>query len=556
MARRKYAALRSKIVMNMALAAIIPLVLFATINYMEFQAAFTRETQAPFRAMVAKTRNSFELFFSERGATVGLIASTYTWEELSDPHTLNRIFSAMQKEFVGFADLALISDEGILVTYAGPYKNLIGSDYSGQDWFHHVTRHNRYISEVFEGFRRQPHLVVAVRHTADDGRSWIIRATLDTSQFDRLIAFMNLDADADAFLVDRNGTLQTDSRWYGKALAEAPLTMPAPNYDAAVISTKDANGREMALAYSYIPETEFVIMAVKPTPGYLYSWLLVRTDLLLLFIAGAGVVYLAATRNVGRLIERLRESDAEREQAIAQMEHSQRLSSVGRLAAGVAHEINNPLAVINEKAGLMQDLLAASEDFPRKERFIKQLDSIIAAVNRGRGITHRMLGFARRMEVKVEELNVKDMVEETLTFLETEARHRKVEIVRELDPDLPPVYCDRGQLQQVFLNVLNNALAAVCEEGRILIRSCRRDENMVAISFEDNGCGMNDEVRKHIFDPFFTTKKEEGTGLGMSIIYGIVKRHGGDIEVESEPARGTVVTIVLPTRPGAGGATA
>ena len=78
----------------------------------------------------------------------------------------------------------------------------------------------------------------------------------------------------------------------------------------------------------------------------------------------------------------------------------------------------------------------------------------------------------------------------------------------------------------------------------------------MAISFEDNGCGMNDEVRKHIFDPFFTTKKEEGTGLGMSIIYGIVKRHGGDIEVESEPARGTVVTIVLPTRPGAGGATA
>ena len=176
-------------------------------------------------------------------------------------------------------------------------------------------------------------------------------------------------------------------------------------------------------------------------------------------------------------------------------------------------------------------------------------------MQRCKDITYRMLGFARRMDVKIETLNVNDMVRETLLFLEKEALHRQVCIEQELDDSLPGLSCDRGQLQQVFLNVLTNALAAVSEGGRIVIRSFMRDEDFIAVSFEDNGIGMDEETRKHIFEPFFTTKGEEGTGLGMSIIYGIVKRHGGDIEVASEPGRGTVVTIILPLRqPGMGAA--
>ena len=108
--------------------------------------------------------------------------------------------------------------------------------------------------------------------------------------------------------------------------------------------------------------------------------------------------------------------------------------------------------------------------------------------------------------------------------------------------------CDRGQIQQVFLNVLNNALDAVPEGGWIRIRSSLRDPKTLTVSFSDNGCGMSEETRKHIFEPFFTTKNEHGTGLGLSIIYGIIKRHNGNIEVESELGKGSTVTIVLPVR--------
>ena len=551
-----YTALRRKIVLIMAAAAIIPLIILAAINYMEFQATFVREVQTPFRSMVSKTKNSFELFLAERSSTVSLIASIYAYDDLAEPRTLRRVFLAMQKEFSGFVDLALIDEEGRLVNYVGPYqKELQGVNYSGQEWFNKVRMHGRYVSEVFSGFRQVPHVVIAVRHSTEEGQSWIVRATLDTIQFSKIIAAMNLEPGSDAFLLSREGVLQTDSALYGKALDPIPLNMPAPVQEATIMETRDSRGDLLLFSYAYITGTDFVLMAVKTSEGMLHNLLLVRTDLILIFIFSALCIYFVAARSVEQLIERLRKSDEEREVTILQMEHTQKLSSIGRLAAGVAHEVNNPLAVINEKAGLMQDILGMEKDFPRRDVFLAQLASITAAVKRCRDITQRMLGFARRMDVKIEQLDVNDMLRETLTFLEKEAQHRNVTVVQQLDENLPGVPCDRGQLQQVFLNILTNALAAVSDGGETILRTFLRDENTVGISFKDNGIGMDEETRRHIFEPFFTTKGEDGTGLGMSIIYGIVKRHGGDIEVESEPGHGTTITVVLPLKQPVTGAT-
>lgn len=551
--REHYKLLKRKIVLIMAAAAIIPLIILAAINYFEFQATFLREAQTPFRSMVGKTKNSFELFLAERSSTVSLIASIYSYSDLADRRTLRRIFLAMQREFAGFADLALIDMHGKLVNYVGPYyKELEDADYSGQDWFNKVRARNRFISEVFSGFRHFPHVVIAVQHSTEDGQSWIVRATLDTNQFTRLVEAMNLEPGSDAFLLNRDGILQTDSSRYGKTFETIPFVLPSPGQEATVVTAKDSTGQEILVSFASIAETDFILMAVKSMSGFLRNWLLVRTDLLLVFAFSVLCIYMVAARTVGRLIDRLRRSDEKREQAILQMEHSQKLSSIGRLAAGIAHEVNNPLAIINEKAGLLQDMLELEKDFPNKEPMDAQLVSITNAVQRCRDITHRMLGFAKRMDVKIENLNVNDMVRETLTFLGKEALHRKVEIVQELDDSLPGVPFDRGQLQQVFLNVLTNALAAVPEGGRTVIRSGMRGDAMVAVSFADNGIGMDAETQRHIFEPFFTTKGESGTGLGLSIIYGIMKRHGGDIEVESTAGQGTTVTVILSLKtPGA-----
>jgi len=541
---RRYSMLRRKIVSLMALVTLLPLLSLAGINYYEHQNTMTAEVQAPMRALLGKAKHSFELFLAERTSAVSFIASAYDFEELSDDANLQRIFQVMRREFTGFVDLGLIDASGRQVSYAGPY-DLVGRNYSEQAWFQQVQFKGTYVSDVFLGFRKFPHVVIAVRHTTESGKSWVLRATLDTMHFDRILGAMGLGPDSDAFLVNRAGVLQTESRRFGKVLDKLPFQLPPTNFESNVQSMQ-ADGQNFFVATAFISDTDFALVSVKPKPTAFSTWYTVRIDLLIIFVSGVIIIFLAVYRITSLLISRLQESDEQRLGAIHQMEHSQKLSSIGRLAAGVAHEINNPLAIINEKAGLMRDIMNLRPDFPDKDKFARQIEAILRSVDRCRGITHRMLGFAKRMDVKIEVLDVNAVLIETLGFLEREAQYRNIELVRDLTPDLPNIPTDHGQIQQVFLNILNNSMAAVADGGRIVLRTWNEDDHFVGVSIEDNGCGMSEETVKNMFEPFFTTKKEKGTGLGMSITYGIVKRLGGEIKVRSALSEGTTMTILLP----------
>lgn len=196
----------------------------------------------------------------------------------------------------------------------------------------------------------------------------------------------------------------------------------------------------------------------------------------------------------------------------------------------------------------MKDLIEYGAGFSEQEKFLALTDSILQSVNRCRSITHRLLGFARRMEVQIEVLDLNEVIRETLMFLEKESLYRNIKIDLELAEELPRIASDRGQLQQVFLNILNNALAAVGEGGRVAISTREKDADTEMIVIEDNGCGMSRETLSHIFEPFFTTKKGKGTGLGLPITYGIIQKLGGTIEVQSREGKGTIFTVCLPKK--------
>lgn len=167
-----YQVLRRKIVVIMAMVSLLPLFSLAGINYYEHQSAMTAEIQAPLRALVGKAKHSFELFLAERTSAVSFIASAYTFDELSDDASLKRIFQVMRREFTGFVDLGLIDSTGKQISYAGPYNELIGRNYSEQDWFHQVQFKGTYVSDVFMGFRKFPmwSLLCAIqRKTANPG---------------------------------------------------------------------------------------------------------------------------------------------------------------------------------------------------------------------------------------------------------------------------------------------------------------------------------------------------------------------------------------------------
>ena len=227
---------------------------------------------------------------------------------------------------------------------------------------------------------------------------------------------------------------------------------------------------------------------------------------------------------------------------------AERLASVGILAAGVAHEINNPLAIISESTGWMRQLFAKDElkDMPRRDDFIKALDKVEKSVERASRITHQLLGFAGKSEPAVSEVSLAELAEEAIRLIDHELHNRDIKIVRQIQPALGRIQSDPYQLRQVLMNLLTNAMHAVKSGGSITIAIEALGDNQV-ITVSDTGQGIPPENLDKIFEPFFSTKKPgEGTGLGLFVSRGIVEKLGGTIEVESEIGRGASFSIRLP----------
>ncbi len=543
----RYRLLRRNLILIMVLVTIIPLTLMAVVNFLQYRKALTSEIIQPVRGLTNKSRHSFEVFLAERLSTVDFISSAYTYDQLADENALRRLFHAAKQEFRGFVDIGLIDSRGFQVSYVGPY-DLKGKQYSEQKWFTEVQIRGSHISDVFLGHREFPHIVLAVQHMTETGQWWVVRATIDTAIFDELIHAMSLGFDSDAFLINRDGILQTDSKFYGRVLEQCQVKVFPDSMESEIAERTGPRGQELVIAHSSFLNSGFILVVVMPRAQVLRAWFTLKSELFYLFIGSVLIIVLVIIRLTGKMVQRIKDADERRQSAFRELEHTHKLSSIGRLAAGVAHEINNPLAIIDQKTGLLKDLIERREEFDLRDKFMSQIESVLKAVDRCRTVTHRLLGFARRMEVDIELLNINELIKEVLGFLEKEFEFRNIAIQLDLLETLPQIDSDRGQLQQVFLNILTNAFAAIEKEGRIIISTANRDAEFIAVAIKDDGCGMTEQTRERIFEPFFTTKKDYGTGLGLSITYGIIKKLGGDVDVESQQNIGTTFIVYLPRK--------
>jgi len=228
---------------------------------------------------------------------------------------------------------------------------------------------------------------------------------------------------------------------------------------------------------------------------------------------------------------------------------SQKLAAIGELSAGIAHEINNPLAIIRQEAEWMQHLLKklAGRELQEMAELQGSVRQIVEQVDRCTEITRNLLDFARKRDPVIQAVEINRLIESMVMLVEKEGKHNNIGIVREYDPHLPVIYSDAPQLRQVVLNFLTNAAHAIGKNGTVTIITRLRDPESVDIVIRDTGCGIPAENLKKIFDPFFTTKPPgQGTGLGLSICHGIIQRLGGSIKVKSQVGRGTEFTITLP----------
>ncbi|MBW1816669.1 MAG: PAS domain S-box protein [Deltaproteobacteria bacterium] len=234
------------------------------------------------------------------------------------------------------------------------------------------------------------------------------------------------------------------------------------------------------------------------------------------------------------------EEEKKRESARMQLVQSDKLASIGRLAAGVAHEINNPLAGIFMYANL------ALEEIHEDNDVYENLQKVLAQAERCKKIVRGLLDFSRRHEPQIETLNMNDIIEEIVSLVANQTLFRNIKIQKELDADLRPMQGDKSQLQQVFINFTLNAAEAMEGKGHLIIKTSVRN-GLIEIKFTDTGSGIRPEHKERIFEPFFTTKSEKnGTGLGLSVSYGIITRHGGAVSVKSRVNSGTTFTLSFP----------
>jgi two-component system NtrC family sensor kinase len=447
-----------------------------------------------------------------------------------------------------FVDVGFFDAKGIQIGYAGPFPFLQGKDYSREAWFATLMRQERnyHVSDVYLGFRDKPHFTIAVRLLIE-GRTYVMRATLDPNKFNRFLGTISRGKGIDSALINETGSYQVVDPARGEPLQKTDY-LPTRNAGSGVEEIR-LDGDAVVVAYSWLKETPWVLVIRQPlsvTYAEMYQVrriMIISTALIVLVIAGS------AWWITDRLVKRAHSTAEAREELRSQLLHASKLASVGELAAGVAHEINNPLAIIGATSGVIRDMLDPQFDLDnRPESIREELDTIDTAVYRARDIIDKLMKFSRKNDPRMVPCNLNKLLDEVVEWFKERAfQVSDVELVRDYDADLPEICVDPDQIRQVFLNLINNADDAIDGAGTIRL-STRCESGFVRVEISDTGKGMTPEQMEKIFLPFYTTKEVgRGTGLGLSISLSIVESMGGSIAVQSMLGAGSSFTVRLPT---------
>lgn len=553
-----YTRLSRKFIFYTIVCSALPLLLVGWGINLHYSSFAQSRMITDFKSRIDNHRRIIQLFLDERLSELQVIAGSQKLDKLVIGSNLENVFNLINEDKWTFTDLGVIDENGDHLRYVGPY-NLINKNYAKTFWFKEVMEKGLYISDMFLGFRKEPHFVIAVAKT-EKNKKWILRATIDTDFFRSLTENVWVGKTGEVYLVNQKGIFQTSPRFEGKIMDKAPFRVGDPS-EGIVIEQWPAGVNENGVKRP----KKIVGRTWLDKPNWM---LLVRQDydeafdavnhaniITLIFLhVSVLTILIAAVLITRHMIGIIRSRDREADNLNNQLMQTSKLAAIGELSAGVAHEINNPLAIILTERQILLDQFEQSgnTDETFGDRFVNSLSQIGMQVQRCKRITHNLLRFSRRTESVIEPIDLNSFLKEVIDLVEREAKAGGILFISEFADELPLINSDPSQLQQVFLNLITNAIDAHDGKpfGSIQISTAFADEKGVEIAIADTGCGIAPAQLNRIFDPFFTTKQVgKGTGLGLSICYSIVRNLGGIIKAESDPGQGSVFTLILPIEP-------
>jgi len=541
-----YTNLGRKITAVTLAVSIAPLLVLGATIYFQFSGMYRNKIKEQITYRARTQAEAVDLFLKERTAILAAMADSHSFNFIVQEKNLSPIFSIMNQRAGAFVDLGVIDNAGRHIAYVGPY-DLGGMNYYQQPWFEEVMTKGTYISDVYTGFRQVPHFIIAVKRQ-EHQFGWILRATIDSDVFGAIVKAAQVGSTGDAYIMNSEGVFQTRPRFEGKILEKSPLDPAQFGGSTTILERVNGRGKKVLYAGSWLNIDKWLLVISQEVEEEMATFYATRSIEIAIIMAGVLAIVIVTLLTTRMMMRRLRETDGRLDELNAQLVQSDKLAALGKMAAGVAHEINNPLAVILQKTGWMEDLLE-EEDLRHCNNYGElkaSISKIEEHVERAKKVVHGMLGYVRKMEPRLEDVDINQTVMQTISLLNNYARINNIEIRTDFEKELPIIASDQAQLQQVFLNIINNAIDATGKDGVIWIRT-KRDDAWLKVDIEDTGPGIPPDKQKRVFDPFYTTKEPgKGTGLGLWISYNIIEKMGGNMSFETEVGKGTTFTIRIP----------
>ncbi len=551
-----YQSFSRRMVLILILVSFTPMVLVSGIILDEFRISYREKIHAHLAELVLKHKQNIDAFLDEKMGDIRFVAASFTFEELADDLFLDRVLENLRREeSTVFEDLGVINEQGRQLSYVGPYQ-LKQAVYADADWFQQAIKTPYYISEVFLGLRGKPHFIVSVRGR-HEGKYWLLRATIDFDSFNSLVENLRIGRTGFALILNREGEFQTKSTFIAENGEEKDLYQLIKRGERRsngvyILERTMDTGQEDIYVGAFLKDEDWLLIYQQDAADAFSDLRRAQGIAILIILMGGLAMVVTALILSKKMVRQVAELDQEKEMMNEQIIETGKLASVGELAAGVAHEINNPVAIMVEEAGWIEDLLE-EDDLKESENlseFRRALNQIHVQGKRCKEITHKLLSFARKTDSRIHEIELNELVEEVVGLSAQQARYNNVEIRVHLQEQLPPMRMSPTEVQQVLLNLINNALYAMDGRGGVIDVYTRRKEENVVIEVSDTGPGIPESNLARIFDPFFTTKPVgKGSGLGLSICYGIIKKMDGDIDVRSVVGEGTTFTVRIPIKP-------
>ena len=539
--------LRLRLKLGLLVAFSLPVVALAVYFHFQFNPTLRETGKLHLASLAESQRNTVDLFLQER--VTNIFSLFHGTEFTLDPsqQQMDRYLQGLRQTSDAFIDVGFCNSEGVQVGYAGPFPELYGKDYSSEDWFVAVMQRdtNYHVSDIYLGFRKKPHFTIAVKQLMDT-KPYVMRATLDPDKFYIFLRNISRGKGVDSVLVNKGGYYQVVAPDRGALLGKSGY-MP-PGSEGSGVEEISANGDSILVAYVWLRETPWVLMVRQPLDIAYAEIYRARTIMIASTAAIMAVIGFLVWMMTGRLLKGAQATAESHEKLQSELIHASKMASVGELAAGIAHEINNPLAAVVATTGVIRDLFDPEFNLQwTPETIREELANIDHAVFRARGITQTLLKFSRRSPPRMVPGNLNKILDEVVGGLkEQEFQVSNIKLVRDYQPNLTEIPIDADQVSQVFLNLINNAGDAIDGSGTITLAT-RCNDSSIRVTVADTGVGMTSEVMQQVFLPFYTTKEAgKGTGLGLSVSSSIVESFGGRIEVQSMPGVGSSFTVVLP----------